>query len=236
MNSELDLRLKGFHRTFRGKFLLVQRKVLSNSEYILWDLSFSVLADWDKNHPTKYGTFEYTQDEIAYFLGCDNTSVSKNSRNLYKLGLWKKRGDGRIIVCGFDIVENLATVTKADGIVDIQSYIGKTQNYFEDTQQIIEKAQPVLSKGISTHQAQNFENLQHFTPKDSLVSSKVSFSLVIKDRKEYQRIKERVDELGVQLKDKFLDEDAETKKLVDEHQRLAESMLMYEIENDMLPI
>lgn len=186
--NQLTQKLKGYHRNFKGRFLLLRNGVLTEGEYILWDLSFSILADWDKkNHSDNYGTFSYTQEEIGSFLGWHKTKVCRLSKKLFQKSFWVKRPDNRIVVVGFDIIENLAEITKERGIVDLQEYILKTQSNGTKMKQRIENLQPNTPKENSIIRAQEVAKIQPFVPKKPLVSSNDRFS-VLKTDGEYQRI------------------------------------------------
>ncbi|OGC49737.1 hypothetical protein A2W32_05340 [candidate division WWE3 bacterium RBG_16_37_10] len=91
--TKLENRFHGFHRHFKNRFELIKSGVLTNSEYILWDLCYSALVDWDNRHLT-YETFDFTNAEIATALSWDETTVSKNMASLIEKG-FISRCDGR---------------------------------------------------------------------------------------------------------------------------------------------
>lgn len=128
--KKLDLRLRGWYKGFRGTFLLLKNKVLTPQEFVLWYLSFSVLADWDTapSRSDTFGSFPQNNKEISYFLACDPSSVSRNSQKLFKLGLWKKRDDGRTEVCGLEITK-LLTKMSHKHIVNLQDFIANPHIY-----------------------------------------------------------------------------------------------------------
>lgn len=91
--AKLENRFIGYHRHFRNRFDLIKSGILTNSEFILLDLCFSALVDWDKHHTT-YETFDFTNAEISTILRCDETTVSKNMASLVKKGFISNR-EGR---------------------------------------------------------------------------------------------------------------------------------------------
>jgi len=238
IQNRLDKRLKGYHKTFRGRFLLIKNRTLNSGEYILWDVSYSILADWDKkNHPDIFGTFDYSQEEIASLLACDKSTISRNSEKLFELGLWKEREDGRIEICGFDIQENLAEISKQSGVVDLQKYLAQIQQGSSQTQQQTEKIQSNSIKETSDDSSQTVAEMQHHPFKEPLVSSKYGIKFHINTKEQYEKVKEQVETLGQILDEEkgWNSQEPKFVELVNERQKLAEEMLMYEIDHDMLP-
>lgn len=80
------------------------------------------------------------------------------------------------------------------------------------------------------------QEIQGQTASISLSSSKYQY-VVIKTKKEYEEIKNKVDVLTKEIDDfnGWLSDDPKLKKMVEEQQKLANAMLMYEIEHDLLP-
>jgi len=184
----LAQKLKGYHRHFRGRFLLLKNKVLTEEEYILWDLSFSTLADWDKqNHPDNYGTFNYTQEEIASLLGWHKTKVCRLSKSLFQKGFWIRQSDGKIRVVGYDILENLTEITKESGVVDLQEYVSKMQLENAEMKQEVPNSQPFSFKENINIQTQEVAKMQLSNAKAPLVSSKSKYR-VLRTDEEYQKI------------------------------------------------
>ena len=188
-SNQLTKRIKGYQRGFKGRFLLLKNRILTDEEFILLDLSFSVLADWDKkNHSDNYGTFSYTQEEIGFFLGWDKTKVCRWSNKLFKKNFWVKRLDNRIMVVGFDITEHLTEITKEKGVVNLQEYISERQLDDVKMKQKIEKLQLNIPKENSIIRTQGVVKIQSLASKKPLVSSKGRFN-TLKTDEEYQKIK-----------------------------------------------
>jgi hypothetical protein len=175
--KRLDKKLKGYHKHFRGRFLLLRD--LTPEEYVLWDISFSLAADWDKNHDS-YGTFSFTFSEISYFTQCSPSTISRKAKKLFTLGLWKKLDDGSIEVSGFNVLEHLAILTKELGVIDLQTYIADQQTSHATKNNQVAKLHDDSSKEIDTFSLQTDANLHTDVTKESLISSKDGFSVPIK--------------------------------------------------------
>lgn len=194
--QKLNKRLKGYHKHFKGRFMLL--KSLSSEEFVLWDLSATILVDWDKNHKDTYGTFDYTKAEIGHFLNCDASSISRRSKKLFDLGLWKKLNDKRIEICGYSIFENLAVLSKEQGMLNLQSYIAYQQTSDANMQNHNVNQHGISSKEITLPSSQIDANMHEAASKQSLVSYKDNSNVIsikkviikgnIKTDEEYQRI------------------------------------------------
>ena len=180
-------RLNGYDPHLRGRFLLLHRKLLSDSEFILWDLGFSALADWDsKNHdPKDYGSFNYQKTEIGYLLGWHKSKVSRKAKKLFTLGLWVER-DNRIFVNGFDIRDNFAQISKDKKVIDLQEYVAILQPPVAEPQPPVADLQRQTPKGNGAVSPQSVAILQPPRPKAPLVSFKSEFN-VCKSEEDYQR-------------------------------------------------
>lgn len=183
-------RLNGYDRHFRGRFLFLHKKLLSDQEYILWDLSYSCLADWDKSHGDLYGSFEYALWEIGMLLGWSASKVSRNDDKLYSLGLWKKRGD-RIYVVNFDGRDRLAEIVKEKRIVDLQEQIAISQPEIAEPQRSVAVPQQQTPKRNGAVSPQSVAILQQPSIKASLVSFKGEFKSY-KSEEDYKRIWEEM--------------------------------------------
>jgi len=175
--NKLNKRLKGYHRHFRGRFNLL--KVLTAEEYVLWDISFSIAADWDKDHES-YGTFSFTYADISYFAQCDPSTVSRRSKKLFELGLWKKLDDGSVQVCGFNVLENLTVLTKELGIIDLQSYIANQQENHVKKNTQPEEIHDAFSKENTPPSPQSHADLHEANTKEPLVSFNGESNVLIK--------------------------------------------------------
>ncbi|OGM60226.1 hypothetical protein A2892_04250 [Candidatus Woesebacteria bacterium RIFCSPLOWO2_01_FULL_39_10b] len=183
--TKLENRLKGWHRHFKGRFLLLKDKVLDDREFLLWDLSFSSLADWDKQHEDTYGSFDYTWQQIGYFLGWEKSKVCRTAKKLFSLKLWKRSEDGRIYLTGYRILENLTEITRINKIVDIKQFIADIQDDNAKIPQEVATLKSDFSKEIDPPQAQTVAKMEHNTPKAPLGSYKDN-SVSLRSDKEYE--------------------------------------------------
>ena len=114
--SKLETRLKGYHKHFKGRFNLIREKLLTPTEFILWDFAYSVLADFDTSHIGYVGTFDYSQAEIAEMLGLDNSTICKALKSLINKGFIKELANGLYYVSYYvEAIERM----KAKGSSDV---------------------------------------------------------------------------------------------------------------------
>ncbi len=240
--EQLNLRLKGFHKHFKGRFLFLQNKILTQEEYVLWDFSFSVLADWDKkNRPDNYGIFSHTFEEIGLLLACSASKISRNSKRLFESGLWSYTKDNRIRVNGFEIrdeliKDRLKEVTNKKGIINLQEYIAELKVDSANLQQEIAKTHKSSPKGNGVNQVQTVANLQSTYSKDTLSFPGKAESIILKSEEDYKNVVRQVEELGKVLQNKWFDPNPEIQELVKKYEQLGCLMLNYEIEHNLLPI
>jgi len=192
-------RLNGYDPHFRGRFLLLRRKLLSDSEFILWDLGFSALAEWDrKNHdPKDYGSFNYQKTEIGYLLGWHKSKVSRKAEKLFSLGLWVKK-DNRVFINGFDIRDNFAQISKDKKVIDLQEYFAILQPAVAEPQPSVADLQQQTSKGNGTVSPQSVAILQPSRPKAPLVSFKSEFKVIRTDEEYLKMWEENPNGLSVE--------------------------------------
>ncbi len=84
--EKYKLRLKGYAKAQRGDFLLVQRKVLTDTEFVLFRLLKDVVVDWDPKHLT-YGTFFYNSHQISFYLEWNYAKINRIFNKLHEKGL-----------------------------------------------------------------------------------------------------------------------------------------------------
>ncbi|PWU24082.1 hypothetical protein C5B42_00710 [Candidatus Cerribacteria bacterium 'Amazon FNV 2010 28 9'] len=169
---DLQRKLHGYHGTYRGKFLLLQRKILTKEEFILYDASLS-FADWDKDKST-YGTFDLSQLEIQLLLGFSEGYVSKYSKKLFQLHFWEERDDGRILVSGFKLTEAglLKELARQNLLIDPDLIFANQQSHFEKQPTHFANKQTASPKRIAGNQPYGFANQQSGQPKSDTVSYK----------------------------------------------------------------
>lgn len=179
--------------------MLLRRKLLSDSEFILWDLGFSALAEWDKkNHdPKDYGSFGFQLTEIGYLLGWHKSKVSHKAKKLFALGLWTKR-NGRVFVNGFDIRDNFAQISRSKKIIDLQEQVAISQPEVAKPQPSVVIPQQQTSKGNGVVSPQSVAILQQPQIKAHLVSFKSEFNVVRSDEEYLKMWEENPDGLSIE--------------------------------------
>lgn len=199
MDKKIMNRLNGYDRHFKGRFLLLHRRLLSDSEFVLWDLGFSALADWDdKNHdPREYGSFNFTQTDIGYLLGWSKTKVSNKVEKLLSLGLWTKR-DGRFFVNGFGIRDEFAQIAKERKVIDLQEHISNSKLSVSKKQTQITSMKQQPSKGNGVVPSKTVSKMKQPSSRVPLVSYKNEF-YVVRGDEEYQKMwEENPDGLSIE--------------------------------------
>ncbi len=155
--DKLNVRLKGYCKTFKGKYLLLQNKYLTDEEFVLWDFSSYVLADWDKkNRPEQLGVFLHSYEEIALMLSWSPAKVSRKGSNLIAKGLWEKHSTGGIKVRGYEVNNKLAELTKDKKPIDLQEYLSILQPTNAKLQENTRSISPIKT---STEGKNNIDNL-----------------------------------------------------------------------------
>ncbi|MDD5415383.1 MAG: hypothetical protein PHE48_00040 [Candidatus Daviesbacteria bacterium] len=102
MKNNLFRKLKGFQKAPRDRFLLLSEKILTQEEFILYELGIS-LTDWDQDHTETYDSFKATNQQLADMLGwASDTTVGRYRKNLIKKGYFTDLGDGYIQVKDFE--------------------------------------------------------------------------------------------------------------------------------------
>ena len=179
-------RQKGYHRHFRGRFLLIKNGVLTDSEFVLWDYSFSNLADWDKEHEA-YGCFEFSLTEIAESLNWSKSKVSRIANKLRGLGFWQTLENGTTQVAGYEIHSNYGELAKKFKIIDLQRYLSNLQFDIAVTEHFLSNQQPKGSKRIKQSSRVVVANTETHQSKEALGSYKGDIGFLRSD-KEYMRI------------------------------------------------
>lgn len=212
MNMQISRRLNNtYQRVYRNRHLIAKNLKLNDREYRLWDL-YIALYDWDKDHTETYQTVQATDLVLSEVLGWSPPKVCR-VRNL----LLKK---GAIKPIGRSIYTIVLLPQKENNFAGLQNSIAEMQDEIAPVQEKVAEVQQI----------------QGYSDPNTIVSYKDKYR--INTEEEYTRAKIRVDELSKQI-DKmgcWLSDKPEEKVLVDEQQRLAGEMLIYEIDNDLLPI
>lgn len=203
---------KAYQRLYRNRHLTAKSFNLNDQEYRLWDL-YGAVCGWDKRYNDIFQAVHATDEEIADILGWSSSKTCRTRNGLMKKGIVKERTRGIYEILLIPSLDSEPAKLQ-DEIADSQAEVAATKEKNADLQPI---------------QGQNDNS--------SLYSSKGVYTS-LRTREEYDDVKKRVDNLTNRIDkiDGWLSDDPAIKAMVDEQQCLAEAMLMYEIENDLLPI
>lgn len=187
-NARLGRKLHGFHRHFRGRFLLLSRGVLNHNEYLLWDLGFSVLAGWDnKNHPENYGIIKLTQDEIGQYLRLSRSAVCKTIQSLIRKGFWEKINAHEYVVVGYNISEYFGGIVSKRKLIDFQQFVSSKKQPVSNPQQLVSSAQLDASRVDRQLSAQNV-SAEKQVYSQNIVSSKDNLVSSLRSDEEYKQL------------------------------------------------
>lgn len=198
---------------------------------------YADIFDFDKNHQS-FGFFAADFEEIAMLFDCKSTNTVRNWHNkLLKLGFIKKMG-----------LKNVYELTCYLRYINPGHWGGKANEYTN-----AEKDQSIKiilqSFGIDLHSIGGKLQYNEVNDATSATKSQVIAISSSKDEyrdsfqskrarseEEYNSIKTRVEKLGETIGDNWFSSDSPMQDLVQEHQDLANKMLEYEIEHDLLPL
>lgn len=202
---------RGKQTLYRNRHLHARELKLSDAEYRLLDL-YGAVSGWDTRYSGQYETVQATDKEIAEILGCDKTTVSKTRKKLMLKNLVRKDGPG-----DYKILRIFNKEVPIDGkhvkVADFQ-----------------------LSVANSKQEVAKIQEDQGYDSTSTISSSKEVY-VFIRTEQEYKKVSERVNLLTQKLDEihGWLSDDPKLIAMVGEQQRLANAMLMYEIEHDLLP-
>lgn len=190
--ESLSSKLIGWYGTYRGRFLLLQSKVLSKEEFILYEASIA-FSDWDKDHKN-YGTLNLNQKEIEALLGFSAGFVCKYGKGLVEKGLWQELPNGLVRPLGIELiwVDVLKEQVKKYKIVNLQTYLAEQQTSIVASQQQVADKQTNAPKDKGLIYPEAIADLQSVPSKSDLISFKDD-SFTLRSNEEYQRI---WDEMG----------------------------------------
>ena len=215
MKLHIERRLtnpKGRQILYRNRHLCARALKLDDAEYRLLDLYGSLIV-WDKdNYPEQYGSVQASDKQIGDILDWDTSKVCRAKKRLIKKKLVRMDGiaDYKILLI-FD---------KEIDVENLQNTIAQKQNNVAEVKS-------------------NNANLQTIPGKktDSVICSYKLRYVSLKSRDEYIDVKKQVDDLTNKIteSDGWFSEDPKMKALVEKQQYLANLMLEYEIDNDLIP-
>lgn len=119
--NRLLKKLNGFQKAPRDRFLLLAMGILSQQEFILYELGIA-LTDWDYRHTDTYGTFQATNQELAEILGLKtDSSISRHKTGLLKKGLFILAVDHRITPKDFEKWELRKSAKMQNQVAEMQT-------------------------------------------------------------------------------------------------------------------
>jgi len=203
---------KAYQRLYRNRHLTAKSFDLNDQEYRLWDL-YGAVSGWDRRYDEIFQAVDATDEAIANILGWSSSKTCRTRNGLMRKGLVKERTRG--------VYEILIIPSPDSEPAKMQDQIASTHKEDAGVNEENAVVQPIQGKNDNS----------------PLYSSK-RFYASLRTREEYENIKNRVNDLTNKIEKigGWLSKDPAIKALVDEQQRLANMMLMYEIENDLLPI
>ncbi len=234
-------KLNGYRVTHRNKWLLIRQGILSVQELALLEF-YADIFDFDKNHQT-YGTFSTDFKELAEYFNCKSQNTVRNWHNkLHRLGFIKatdKRG-----VFQLTCFERYVNPGKWEGRASEYAKQEKDQpigiilqSFGINLQTIKSSSQPIAQKQDKIALESNSIAIGSYKDESNVYQSNTSVKKhAIASKEEYQQVTSRVDELGTRIGDNWACNDPQIQILVKEHQELANQMLVYELEHDLLPI
>lgn len=214
MKPHIERRLKNTRarqRLYKNRHLHARELKLDDAEFRLLDL-YGAVINWDKvNYPDQFETVKASDQQIGDILVWSNSKVCRVKNKLIKKGLVRKDGNADYKV--------LRIFDKETPVANMQENIAPVQ----------EKVAPMQ---------ENIADLQEIQGKmDSFPLSSSKYQYVIKNKEEYEETKNKVEALSNKIDELhgWLSNDPKLRSMVNEQQRLANAMLMYEIDNDLLP-
>jgi hypothetical protein len=103
--NTLTKKLRGYQKSPRDRFFLLKDGVLTQEEFILYELGIAI-TDWDRSHIETYGTFFATNLELAESLGWKSDSTASRYKiNLLEKGFFVPVGEERLRAKDFSLWE-----------------------------------------------------------------------------------------------------------------------------------
>lgn len=203
---------KAHQRLYRNRHLRAKELNLSDPEYRLWDL-YGAVSGWDKKYNEIFEMIHATDEQIAEILNWSPSKTCRTRNELIKKGLIKEQTRG-IYKILFIPSPDSETAVMPDKNAQMQPKLAPME---------IEPATTQANPGINSE--------------SPLYSSKGIYTL-LRTKDEYIRVKNRVNDLTKKITevDGWLSDNPKLKAMVEEQQRLANLMLTYEIEHDLVPL
>ncbi|OGC51754.1 hypothetical protein A2982_00530 [candidate division WWE3 bacterium RIFCSPLOWO2_01_FULL_39_13] len=121
----IQARSSGYAKYPRNTFHLLRDKKLTSSEYLLYSLLLTVIADWDHDHFTIFGSYDLNNREVASFYSASASTVYRAEKKLINKGLLYIRPDERIAIKGFGLYQKKIDVNKGGrvGVLNLHEFV-----------------------------------------------------------------------------------------------------------------
>ncbi|MCL5090834.1 MAG: hypothetical protein M1514_02370 [Patescibacteria group bacterium] len=198
-----------FKKVYRNRHHVAKRLNLKDSEYRLWDLYLAVY-DWDKKHEETYQTVETADKVLANVLNWSPSKVCRVRNRLIKKEAIREKARS--------FYEVVLLPSSKNNVAKLQDDNANLQDQIAELQENTAKLQSNQDK----------------TDQTTIVSYKGKYC--ISTEEEYRSVKDKVDLLSQKIGNNWFDDQPEVKQMIFEHEALANAMLSYEIDHDLLPI
>lgn len=135
--NRIKKRLKGYISHPRERFFLLQSKVLTPQEFVVYEFYLSI-ADWDKKHSKKFTTFYAPNKDVATYLGYKaDSTISRIRTTLLEKGLilWKPELN-RFEVPDFKIWTCTLPAKVQAHIAEMEIELAEMQKYSANLQEV----------------------------------------------------------------------------------------------------
>lgn len=233
-------KLNGYRPTHRNKWRFIQEGLLNIQELALLEF-YADIFDFDSRHD-EVGLFEVDFHKISKIFNCSVNTIRNWHNKLLKVGFIQRTDNKNLysLSCYLRYVTPGYWKGEAAKYVEIENNQPVEvilQSFGINLQSSKRKFQPFVKK--ETNSASNSNSIALGSYKDEsrdYQDNQLKELRSIKTDEEYKLVKARVEKLGKTIGDNWFSDNPRIKKLVQEHQHLANKMLEYEIEHDLIPI
>lgn len=234
-------KLNGYRPTHRNKWRFIQYGILNLQELALLEF-YADIFDFDKGHEL-FGLFKVNFNEVAGMFRCKSANTVRNWHNkLLSTGFIEKTSQNNVfrLKCFRRFIHSGFWNGKVDDYAkrEVDQPIEVIlQNFDIDPHLVGVNFQPVANKSDILASEINARVLGSYKDESrDYQDNQLKELRSIKTDEEYKLVKARVEKLGKIIGDNWFSDNPRIKKLVQEHQHLANKMLEYEIEHDLIPI
>jgi len=135
LRDRISAKLRGFRSVQRG-FALSTR--VSDGAYRLFNILVD-LCDWDPNHVNSYGLVNFSAEDLAKLLKCDEATVYRRLKELREASLLRPEGN-RIWVSRPELFDHRSLAKLQPSLANLQEEVAKLQT--EDGENPSDKANP----------------------------------------------------------------------------------------------